>query len=225
MNRRRLGVIGLAVLACALAGPLAAQPVLRVPPMFQLPHRPPPPSLAFAYRGWRVDATAAARVQPAARTVRQIEAQIDLVERLNLRPEVIGFMRAQPVFGDAAPGAPGEAVVYQPGRGILLHVRRLDPRKPVLLYGALEAFAAQRLPGGFDNPELADLRRQAASRRVWPRDALMLQSNDQFFALTGAAYLYGAITREPYTRADLKKTEPQCYRWLANLFDPGRPRV
>jgi hypothetical protein len=54
--------------------------------------------------------------------------------------------------------------------------------------------------------------------------ARMLRSNDEFFALTGAAYLYGTITREPYTRADLKKTEPQCYQWLARLFDGGRGR-
>ena len=38
------------------------------------------------------------------------------------------------------------------------------------------------------------------------------------------AYIDGAITREPYTRADLKNTAPQYYLWLANLFDGGKPR-
>lgn len=225
MQRRR-NVLALAVLAWLAAGPLSpgslsAQPML--PPMFRLPPRPPPPSLVFDYRGWRIDASHAAYAQPPMRTVRQVEAQIDLVERLGLRPDVLAVMRAQPVLADGAPGQPGQAAVWLPGRGVLLHVRRLDPRKPILLYGALKAYGAQRLPGGLDNAQLSDLRRQAAGRRVWPSDALMLQSNDDFFALTGAAYLYGTITREPYTRADLRKTEPQCYQWLAGLFDPGRP--
>lgn len=224
--KRRRSVLALAVLAglAALAAPLgfsSAQPML--PPLFRLPPRPPPPSLTFFYRGWRVDASHAARAQPPIRTVRQIEAQIDLIERLNLRPDVMAVMRAQPVLGDGAPGQPGQTAVWLPGRGIVLHVRRLDPRKPALLYGALKAYGAQRLPGGLDDPQLSDLRRQAAGRHVWPSDAMMLQSNEDFFALTGAAYLYGAITREPYTRGDLKKTEPQCYQWLAGLFDPGRP--
>ena len=52
----------------------------------------------------------------------------------------------------------------------------------------------------------------------------MLQNNQQFFALTSTAYLYGDITREPYTRADLKKTEPQYFQWLATLFDGGKAR-
>ncbi|MDR3511407.1 MAG: hypothetical protein P4L73_07230 [Caulobacteraceae bacterium] len=237
MNRHSraftLAALGLA-LALALgigpAAPALSKPGLQVPPLFELRQRPPQPSppqpsLVFAYRGWRVDAARAARAQPAARTVRQIRAQIDLVERLDLRPDVMAFMRSQPIYGDGLAAAGAEAGAYAPGGGVVLHVRRLDPKKPTLLYALLKAYQAQRLPGGLDNPDVAGLRRQSAARHVWPRDALMLQGNDEFFALTAAAYLYGTITREPYTRADLKKTEPQCYQWLANLFDGGRPRV
>jgi len=114
---------------------------------------------------------------------------------------------------------------YVPGRGVLLHARMLDGKKPILLGGLLKAYLAQRVPGGAANPELTALRAQAAARRVWPKTALMLQDNEAFFSLSGSAYLYGAITREPYSRADLKKTEPGCYQWLAGLFDGGRPRV
>ena len=107
----------------------------------------------------------------------------------------------------------------------MLHVRRLDRKKPALLYGLLKAYMVQRLPGGVANQEIAVLRSEAAGHHAWPKTARMLQGNDEFFALSGAAYLFGTITREPYTRADLRKTEPACYRWLANLFDGGRARL
>jgi hypothetical protein len=228
MNRRTR-VFALAVLcllaAAPAAAPAAAKSVLQVPPLFQSTPKPPPPSLVFAYGAWRVDASASAHAQPPARTVRAIRQQIDIVEHLGLKPEVLAFMRSQPVLADGWIG-PGDAppAEYAAGRGVVLHVRRLDPKKPILLYGLLKAYQAQRLPGGFDNADVARLRGEAAARRVWPKTARMLQNNQEFFALSAATYLYGAITREPYTRADLKKTEPLCYQWLANLFDAGRPR-
>jgi hypothetical protein len=222
---RRDSRFALAVLALIATGaPAAARPALEAPALFRLPPKAPPPKLVFSYRGWRVDASRTAKAQPPSRTVRAVMAQIDIVEGLGLRPEVIGFMRAQPVLCDGASNATLEAGDYAPGRGVVLHVRRLDRKKPALLYGLLKAYMAQRLPGGASNPEVAVLRNAAAGRHAWPKTARMLQSNDEFFALSAAAYLYGAITREPYTRADLRKTEPACYQWLANLFDGGRAR-
>jgi hypothetical protein len=53
----------------------------------------------------------------------------------------------------------------------------------------------------------------------------MLRDDPDYFALTASAYLYGAITREPYTRANLRKTQPDAYQWLANLFDDGKGRI
>ncbi len=221
---RRNSVFALAVLGLALVAPAAAKQALDMPRLFQT--RPKPsPALAFSYRGWRVDGSKAARAQSPARTVRAIKAQVDIVESLGLKPEILAFMRAQPIVCDGESASAAEASDYAPGRGVVLHARRLEAKKPILLYALLKAYQAQRLPGGFDNPDVAALRRQAVARRVWPKTARMLQSNDEFFALNAAAYLYGAITREPYTRADLKKTEPQCYRWLAALFDDGRPRT
>lgn len=224
MNRRSRA-IALAVLCLALTGPASAGPTLSLPQLFKPEAKAPPPRLVFVYRGWRVDASRAARLQSPAKTTRAIQAQIDLVERLNLKPDTIAFMRAQPVLADGARAAAGDYAEYVPGRGVLLHARMLDGKKPILLGGLLKAYLAQRVPGGAANPELTALRAQAAARRVWPKTALMLQDNEAFFSLSGSAYLYGAITREPYSRADLKKTEPGCYQWLANLFDGGRPRV
>jgi hypothetical protein len=224
MNRRN-SAAALAVLCLVAIVPATARPALTLPQLFKHTPRPPPPSLVFAYHGWRIDASRAARVQPPAKTVRAIEAQVDLVERLGLRPDVLAFMRAQPIVADGAKAALGDYAEYAPVQGVLLHARMLDAKKPILLSGLLKAYLIQRLPGGPANPQLTTLRSQAAARRVWPKTALMLQSNEAFFSLSAAAYLYGAITREPYSRTDLKKTEPGCYQWLAGLFDGGRPRA
>lgn len=217
----RHSLFALAVLVTAMAAPAGANPLIRLPKLFQAK---PAPSLVFSYDGWRVDAAPAAHAQAPARTVRAVEAQIDLVQHLGLRPDLLDFMRAQKVLVDGAGDPRIEASDYVPGVGVVLHARRLEPKKPILLYALLKAYEAQRLPDGYANPQIDSLRRSAAGRRIWPKTARMLQGDDEYFALTGAAYLYGAITREPYTRADLRKTDPQCFQWMANLFDGGRPR-
>lgn len=222
---RRHSVFALAALALALAQPAAGKAVINVPQLFQARPKPAQPSLVFTYHGWRIDASRAAHVQTPTRVVRAVRAQIDIVERLGLRPDVLAFMRSQPVICDADPDPAAEAGDSLPGRGVVLHARRLDAKKPILLYALLKAYLAQRLPSGAANPEVTALRAQAAGLRAWPNTARMLQANDEYFALTGAAYLFGAITREPYTRADLKKTQPQAVAWLARLFDGGRPRI
>lgn len=219
---RRLALLASALIALgAAAPPASAGPLIPVPSLFA---RPPAPSLAFVYRGFRVDARRTAKVQSPAKTARLIRAQIDLVYKAAPPPGVLAAMQAVPVTGDPATRPDGPDADYAPGRGVSLRVKGLDARRPVLLVGLLRAYQAERLPGGFANPEVSALRRAALARRAWPNTARMLQSDADFFALSAAAYLAGAITREPYTRADLRKTEPDTYRWLAQLFDGGRGR-
>lgn len=220
---RRIVVLALAALWLAGGAPSAAGPrPLFGASLFASHPRPQAPDLTFDYRGWRVDARPAARTQPPERTVRAIKAQIDLVEGLGLPPPVIGVMRASPVVADGSAGR--EADRYGPGRVLLLRVKRLDAKKPALLHAALLAYQDQRLPEGFANPDVERFRQQAIARHVWPKTAMMLQNDAEFFADNAAAYLYGTITREPYTRANLRRLQPQLYQWMANLFDAGRPR-
>ncbi|MDR3508890.1 MAG: hypothetical protein P4L64_13425 [Caulobacteraceae bacterium] len=223
-------VIPLALLGAAApvsAAPIPAPPPHIAPPLFQLGPSKPPPSLVFAYHGFQVDASGARRQQSPDKTVRMIKAQIDLVEQVGLKPEVITYLRTVPVLADPAKdtGKAIESSRYLRGRGVMLKVKRLNAKKPILLSGLLQAYQDQKLPGGLANPEITRFRNEAAARRVWPKTALMLQSDADYFALTGAVYLYGAITREPYTRANLRQSQPQYYRWLADLFDDGHARV
>lgn len=223
MNRSVVVAIASAVL-CLLSPTAGPAQSLMDGSMFGLRNgvAPSQPSLVFTDRGWRIDASAARRVQSPAKTVAAIHAQIGLVERMRLKPEVLAFMRAVPVTADASSGV--EAATYAPGHGVGLRVRRLNAKRPVLLYGLLQAYYDQRLAAMPAGRDIDGFRRQIIARRAWPKAALMLQNNQQFFGLTATAYLYGTITREPYTRGDLKKTGPQYYQWLALLFDDGKPR-
>jgi hypothetical protein len=222
--RRAALALAIAWTCVVLPGAVLAAPIA---PGFNMSlfaprRRPPPPQLVFDYHGWHVDASKAARGQAPERTVKAIKTQIDIVEHVGLKPQMLAAMRAAAVLADPTVGR--EAGRYSAARTILLRVKRLDAKKPILLHALLLAYQDQHLPGGFSNPEIAAFRAQGAARHVWPKNAVMLQSNGEFFAETASAYLYGEITREPYTRADLRKTQPVYYQWLAKLFDDGRPR-
>lgn len=222
MSRRSV-VLTLAIAVLTVCAPAAAGPK----PLFGIglfaPHpKPKPPDLVLAYRGWRLDATAAARAQPAERTIKALKAQVDLVEGLGLPQPVLAAMRASPVVADGSAGR--ETDRYGPGRALILRVKRLDPKKPALLHAALLAYQDRALPGGFANADAERFRQQAIARRVWPKTARMLQNDAEFFADNASAYLCGAITREPYTRANLRRLQPDLAQWLANLFDGGHER-
>jgi hypothetical protein len=198
-----------------------SQPVLHSPFFGLLRPRPAPP-LIYAYHGWKVDASRTVHGQPAEKTVRAVQAQLDLVEHAGLRPDILTLMRAAPIIVVADNR---ETVTYSHAPGaVVLNARRLDTKKPAALLGLLQAYLDRGLPGGLANPDVDRYRREAMAAHVWPINALMLRSNGDFFAMTAGAYLVGATTREPYTRAHLQKTQPGYYQWLARLFDGGVPR-
>jgi hypothetical protein len=208
-------------LACALiTAPAGAGPSFG-PSLFGFGRPRPQPSLVFTYHGWRVDASRAARIQRPDKTVRSLQGQIDLVERLNLKPQVLADLRAAPIEAEAGPGH--EPAHYE-GGVVVVDARALEPKHPTVLYGLMEAYMDRSLPGGFANADVDRFRREAASRHIWPKTARMLEDDPDFFAATATAYLNGVITREPYTRGDLKKTQPIYFQWLAKLFDDGRAR-
>jgi hypothetical protein len=224
---RRIAALALAFCCLTLAGaPAGRASAAFLPPLFGA-HQPPP-GLVFAYHGWRVDASGAARAQKPAKTVRAIKTQIDLVEHLGLSPRIIAFMRAAPIrveAGAAEPGAIDSPGRYVRGQGVMVRVEALGDKRPVLLRQLLYAYQDQVLAGGFANADVARFRLAAVNKHVWPKTATMLRDDPDYFALTASAYLYGAITREPYTRANLRKTQPDAYQWLANLFDDGKGRI
>jgi len=219
LNRRN-ATIALALAFAGLGAAADSQAVLR-PPFFGLMKPRPAPPLVFAYHGWKVDAARTARAQPADKTVRAAEAQLDLVEHVGLRSDVLSLMRATPITIVAENR---ESVSYSRAGGVVLNAKRMEPKKPLALLGMLQAYQDRGLPGGLANPDVDRYRREAIAAHVWPKTALMLQNNADFFAMTAGTYLVGATTREPYTRAHLLKTQPAYYQWLAKRFDGGVAR-
>src|ERR1700744_935753 len=99
---RRFAALAVAVCCLTPFGSGAARADPFLPPVFG-DHRPEP-SLVFAYHGWRVDASGAAKAQRPAKTVKAITAQIDLVEHLDLPPHVLAVMHAVPILAEPGVG-------------------------------------------------------------------------------------------------------------------------
>jgi len=220
--KRRVALIALALGGVALLFGVATHNARAafLGPLFA---RRPQPSLVFVYHGWRVDASRTAHGMNAAKTVRLIQAQLDTVEHVGLSTQTLAFMRTIPISTEPGTG-PEEPDRYIRGQGVLIHAKGLGGKRPIVLRGLLYAYQDQVLPRGFANPDVSRFRREAIAKHVWPNTAVMLRSDPDYFAMTASAYLYGAITREPYTRNDLQKTQPDAYQWLARLFDGGRAR-
>jgi hypothetical protein len=177
--------------------------------------------LIFDYHGWHVDLTNAKGAEPDRKMVGAVKRQLDIVEHVNLKPQVLQFMRTIKIWANPANAkfGPGH---YGHSTGIDLRVKRLDPHKPIILHELLHAYNDQVLPGGFRNPEIMKFFQRG--KKDWPAGSYMLSNNREFFAVTASVYLFGDIVRPPYSRAQLRAKQPVYYKWLAKLFDDGKPR-
>ncbi|RUL95760.1 hypothetical protein [Rhizobium chutanense] len=177
--------------------------------------------LVFTYHGWQVDLTNARGAEPDKEMVAAVKRQLDIVEHVNLKPDVLTFMRTIPIWANpaAAGFGPGH---YSSKTGIDLRVRSLDPDKPIILHELLHAFNGGMLSGGFGNSDIRQFFNNG--RGLWPGDSYMMSNDREFFAVTASVYLYGDIERPPYSRSQLREKQPRYYQWLAILFDDGRPR-
>lgn len=178
--------------------------------------------LIFDYRGFHVDLSAARGTMPDAKMTVAVKRQIDIVDKIGLKPQVVAFMRtikvrANPKQTRTGPGHYGRAA------GIDLRMPLLEPEKPILLHELLHAYHDQQLPAGFAN---ADVERfyERGKTAGWPVDSYMMSNSHEFFATTASVYLFGDIPRPPESRKQLRTKQPQYYQWLADLFDDGRAR-
>jgi hypothetical protein len=177
--------------------------------------------LVFSYHGWQVDLTNAKGAESDQKMVAAVKRQLDIVERAGLKPQVLEFMRTIKIWANPANAkfGPGH---YGSATGVDLRVKLLEADKPIILHELLHAYHDRLVPEGFKNP---DIRRFFENgKALWPADSYMLSNNREFFAMTASVYLFGDIDRPPFSRAELRSKQPQYYRWLAALFDDGRPR-
>jgi len=177
-----------------------------------------PGSLVFAYRGWHVDASRAAAVQPHDRSIGAICRQIDIVEGVGLSPDILQFMRSVRFWIN--PLRKGSVGNYARPTGVDFHVRELNPNLPIALHELLHAFHDQCL--GFRHPVIHKFYQSALGRNDWLRDAHMLTNGPEFFAMTASALLFRHIPRPPYSAELLKQTQPEYFDWLSILLHHAR---
>jgi hypothetical protein len=201
---------GLALLGALAIGALVAQAARAADP------------LIFDYHGWHVDITRAKGGGPAAELVDAVKTQLDIVENVQLKPQVLRFMRTIRIWADPNNPGPGPGH-YSRATGVDLRVRALEPGKPIILHEFLHAYHDQKLPGGFGNADIGQFFERGKSVG-WPDGAYMLTNRAEFFATTASVYLFGDIPRPPNSRKELRTKQPRYYEWLAKLFDDGRER-
>lgn len=177
--------------------------------------------LVFSYHGWQVDLTKAKGAEPDKEMVAAVKRQLDIVEHVDLKSDVLTLMRTIPIWANpaAAKAGPGH---YSSKTGIDLRVKALAPDKPIILHELLHAYHDRMIPEGFDNPDIKKF--FEIGRQVWPADSYMMSNGHEFFAVTASVYLFGDIDRPPYSRSQLRENQPRYYQWLATLFDGGHPR-
>ena len=177
--------------------------------------------LIFDYHGWHIDLTNAQGAEPAQQMVGAVKQQLDIVEHVGLKQQVLEFMRTIKIWADPAGQkfGPGH---YARATGVDLRVRRLDPHKPIILHEFLHAYHDRLLPDGFGNADIKTFFERG--QQLWPAGSYMISNNREFFAVTASVYLFGDIVRPPHSRAQLRAKQPRYYQWLADVFDDGRPR-
>jgi hypothetical protein len=179
--------------------------------------------LIFDYRGFHVDLSGASGTMPDAKMIAAIKRQIDMVEQVKLKPQVVAFMRTINIWANPNKTMTGPGH-YGRKTGVDLRMALLDPNKPILLHELLHAFHDQQLPNGFANVDIEKFYERGQSAG-WPPDSYMMSNHREFFATTASVYLFGDIPRPPESRKQLRTKQPHYYQWLADLFDDGRARL
>ncbi|MEW6438766.1 MAG: hypothetical protein AB1508_16530 [Pseudomonadota bacterium] len=181
--------------------------------------------LIYIYHGWHIDLTRARGRQTDEEMIKAVDKQLNLVEGVNLRPQIVDFMRTIKLWANPALDPHWGAAHYNRATGVDFRVRELDPQKPILLHELLHAYHDQKLGRG--NQDILNFWGEAKScvKRVdqgtepcWPSGSYMLTDAFEFFATTASVYLDGDIERPPHSKEELCKNLQSYCVWLnANL--------
>ena len=79
--------------------------------------------------------------------------------------------------------------------------------KPVLLHELLHAYHDQRIPGGFDNPDIIRFYKQAKGVKAYVATSHM-SNVKEFFACSGTSYLFGVTAQERSIREKVRDNQP-----------------
>ncbi|MFN3838385.1 MAG: hypothetical protein ACK4MI_11805 [Brevundimonas sp.] len=184
----------------ALAAPLAL-----MTPAFQAGQE--------SYGGFAIDLSLAPEATRAA-TLASLRAQIDLVNSLKIRADILDWFRSVPLVVDPSIRGPGE---FRNGRLALKDVET-PADNPLLLHELLHGWHFQKMPDRRRNPEILAFYDQAKASGAFPARSYMLSNVVEFFAMTASVALWGRAARPPRTRERLRQVMPAYYDWLVEQF-------
>jgi len=170
----------------------------------------------FAYGGWRFKTDGVGgRLSDA--LVQSLQAQVEIVESLNIDARIKTFFRDVPM--EIVRTTLGGRGAYSFDTHRMELSTQLDPpQNPVLLHELLHAYHDQKLPGGTRNGRVIGYFNQAKSSGAFPFQSYMLSNRVEFFAMCASVVLWGRAARPPSTRANVRETLPEFYAWTVEEF-------
>ena len=208
VSRREMlaGAFGVAAL-WSVPGWAQDLPVQTIPPTAPVPPVPPAPPAPGFVVDWQSG-------PQSPDTAASLEAQIALVKGLAIKPEAMAFFAAQPIVVDLATGTGTRATPT----GIIFGRRPVPADNPVLLHELLHRYHHEKLPQGYDNPQILAFYNAAKAAGAYPANEYMFKDRMEFFAMCASVTLYGKAARQPLTRASVAKNLPDVYAWVVNEF-------
>jgi len=179
----------------------------------------------FSYRDYRIDLSRiVGHVDlEAAKTV--MRKQIDLVEAVEMRPELRNFFRSVRVelTSDLPIGDGGHARGAYASSDKLVKMTALIGSRasaPVLIHELAHAVHAQLVPQGYKNEKIMAMYQASRQSGRYPPDAYVIHNEREWFAVLSTVFLAGTDSYAPFTRSRLKEQEPEAYAFLITIYGP-----
>ena len=166
-----------------------------------------------SYRGFELDLSEL-KPQERRKYFDSLHAQIDLVEGVQIKPEIKDYFRTVTVHVDPSLRQGG----HTSRRGLFLAAAEMPPDNPVLLHELLHVYHHSQLSDGRQNADVLRFYQRAKASGEFPAGAYMLSNVSEYFAMTGSVVLYGRASRPPSTRETVKRAQPQAYEWIVRVF-------
>lgn len=169
----------------------------------------------LTYRGFAVEISAVQNDPNFTAIEGSVKHQIDIVADCGAKPEILAFFRSRLITLN--PKIAGDDGRFDDD-GVQIGSAPQTPEKPILLHELLHAYHALVMPMGVQNPDVLLYYDRARNFRLYPANEYLLTNQKEFFAVTGSLYLWGHVSREPFTRDKLKAQQPYYYAWLSRQF-------
>ncbi len=184
----------------------------------------PPRTDRWEYRGFAVDIAPLDSARNRDALLQAFRRQFDFVADVGLDQRTLDFFRSVPIVIN--PVAMADPTIQGGGvgryeRGTMIIVPRVfNPDSAIFLHEFLHAYHEQKLPGGYGNPDILRLFKEAGNSQAFPGNSYMMSNVAEYFAMAGSAYLLGSVARDPLTQENLKNRQPALYQWFVKEFRP-----